>query len=165
VGLALTIIVGQLPKLFGVEKGAGAFFQKLWDVIKQLGDTHVVTRVIGLASLAIVLGLRRFAPTVPRSLVAVAFGVSMVAVFNLNKHGVAIVGHIPRGLPSIGVPNAVKWRQWKLHLFKQASSLSTWTPYNAPHIHNLEWDPREEHEVDLPHGWVIHPMPPRSGRS
>ena len=53
---------------------------------------------------------------------------------------------------------AVKWRQWKAHLFKQDSVLSTWTPYNAPHIHNLEWDPREEHEVDFPHAWVLHPM-------
>ncbi|HXW80565.1 MAG TPA: sulfatase-like hydrolase/transferase [Acidimicrobiales bacterium] len=53
---------------------------------------------------------------------------------------------------------AVKWRQWKAHLFKQDTSLSTFAPYNAPHIHNLEWDPREEHEVDFPHGWVMHPM-------
>jgi arylsulfatase len=53
---------------------------------------------------------------------------------------------------------AVKWRQWKAHLFQQDDFLSTWSPYNMPHLHNLEWDPREEHEVDFPHGWVLHPM-------
>ena len=53
---------------------------------------------------------------------------------------------------------AVKWRQWKAHLFQQDEFASTWTPYNMPHLHNLEWDPREEHEVDFPHGWVVHPM-------
>jgi high affinity sulfate transporter 1 len=106
VGLALTIMVGQLPKLFGIEKGSGDFFQQLWDVIRHLGDTHVLTLVIGLASLAIVLGLKRFAPRAPGSLVAVAFGIIMVAIFSLDKHGVKIVGHIPRGLPSLGVPNA-----------------------------------------------------------
>jgi high affinity sulfate transporter 1 len=106
VGLALTIMVGQLPELFGIEKGSGDFFQKLWHVITNLGDTHVLTLVIGLASLAIVLGLKRFAPAVPASLVAVAFGVIMVTIFDLNQHGVAIVGHIPRGLPPLGVPNA-----------------------------------------------------------
>ncbi|MFC9355412.1 sulfatase-like hydrolase/transferase [Rhodococcus sp. NPDC057014] len=53
---------------------------------------------------------------------------------------------------------AVKWRQWKAHLFQQDEFLSTWTPYNMPHLHNLEWDPREENEVDFPHGWVLHPM-------
>jgi high affinity sulfate transporter 1 len=105
VGLALTIIAGQLPKLFGVEKGSGDFFQKIWDVITKLGHTHVLTLVIGVASLAIVLGLRRFAPTVPGSLVAVLFGVLVVAIFKLNDHGVAIVGHIDRGLPSVGVPD------------------------------------------------------------
>ncbi|MGA7075977.1 MAG: sulfatase-like hydrolase/transferase [Halobacteriota archaeon] len=53
---------------------------------------------------------------------------------------------------------AVKWHQWKAHLFKQDDFLSTWTPYNVPRIYNLEWDPREEHNVDFPHGWVAHPM-------
>ena len=105
VGLALTIIAGQLPKLFGVQKGSGDFFQKIWDLITKLGDTHVLTLVIGLASLAIVFGLRRAAPGVPGSLVAVAFGVLVVAIFKLDKHGVAIVGHIDRGLPSFGLPD------------------------------------------------------------
>jgi arylsulfatase A-like enzyme len=53
---------------------------------------------------------------------------------------------------------AVKWRQWRAHLFQQDEFLSTWTPYNTPHLHNLQWDPREEHEVDFPHGWVLHPI-------
>jgi arylsulfatase A-like enzyme len=53
---------------------------------------------------------------------------------------------------------AVKWRQWKAHLFEQDGVMSTWTAYNAPHIHNLEWDPREENEVGFPHAWVLHPM-------
>lgn len=53
---------------------------------------------------------------------------------------------------------AVKWRQWKAHLFQQDAMFSTWAPYNVPHLHNLEWDPREEHEVAFPHAWVLHPM-------
>jgi arylsulfatase len=53
---------------------------------------------------------------------------------------------------------AVKWRQWKAHLFQQDDAYSTWSPYNMPHLHNLEWDPREEHEVMFPHVWVLHPM-------
>ncbi|HEY6274902.1 MAG TPA: sulfatase-like hydrolase/transferase, partial [Streptosporangiaceae bacterium] len=53
---------------------------------------------------------------------------------------------------------AIKWRQWKGHLFHQDDFYSTWTPYNVPHIYNLEWDPREEHQVDFPHFWVFRPM-------
>ena len=53
---------------------------------------------------------------------------------------------------------AVKWHEWKLHLFKQDDFYSTWSAFNFPMLYNLEWDPREEREVTFPHGWVIHPM-------
>lgn len=53
---------------------------------------------------------------------------------------------------------AVKWQQWKMHIFKQDEFMETWSPYNVPHIHNLEWDPREEHPVNFAHFWVVHPM-------
>ena len=104
VGLAMTIIVGQLPDLFGIEKGHGDFFQKLWQVISNLGNTQVLTLIVGLGSLALVFGLKRFAPAVPGSLVAVFVGIIAVELFSLNDHGVAIVGHIQSGLPTLGVP-------------------------------------------------------------
>lgn len=53
---------------------------------------------------------------------------------------------------------SVKWRQWKAHLFHQDDMYSTYTPYNIPHVHNLEWDLREEHEIGFPHAWVSHPI-------
>ncbi|HEY5247479.1 MAG TPA: sulfatase-like hydrolase/transferase [Dermatophilaceae bacterium] len=58
---------------------------------------------------------------------------------------------------------AIKWRQWKAHLFQQDGFTSTWSPLNMPRIYNLEWDPREEHEVDFPHGWTVHPMAAAAG--
>ena len=51
---------------------------------------------------------------------------------------------------------ALKWRQWKVHLFQQDDFYSNWSPYNVPHVHNLEWDPREENQVDFAHFWVLH---------
>lgn len=73
---------------------------------RQLGDTHGLTLLVGVLSLAVVLGLRRVAPAVPASLVAVALGVAAVELFGLDDHGVDIVGHIDSGLPSLGVPDA-----------------------------------------------------------
>ncbi len=105
VGLALTIIVGQLPKLVGVDKGAGDFFQQLWTFLTRLGQTSWITLLVGLVSLAIVLVLRKFAPVVPAPLVAVAFGIVAVHLFSLQDHGVEIVGHINGGLPSFGLPS------------------------------------------------------------
>src|SRR5262249_52265998 len=105
VGLALTIIARQLPKLFGGKKGSGRFFHQMWTLLTRLGDTSGATLAVGLLSLAVVLGLRRFAPVVPGSLVAVAFGVLAVKAFGLEQHGVEIVGHIDAGLPSLGFPD------------------------------------------------------------
>ena len=104
VGLALTIIAGQLPKLFGVPKGSGDFFEQMAHLISQLGDTSGATLVVGLASLVVVLGLRRWLPLVPGSLVAVLIGIAAVGVFDLVGRGVEIVGPIESGLPSVGLP-------------------------------------------------------------
>jgi sulfate permease, SulP family len=105
VGLALTIIIGQVPKLLGIEKGSGDFFEQLWDVITRLGDSQWRTVVVGVLSLAVVLVLRRVAPIVPAPLVAVALGILAVYALNLQHHGVKIVGHIDSGLPSFGLPS------------------------------------------------------------
>jgi sulfate permease, SulP family len=104
IGLALTIIVGQLPELFGVDKGGGSFFEKLWDLLGRLGQTSGSTLAVGLASLALVLGLRRLAPVVPGSLAAVLLGIAAVGLFDLDGHGVEIVGRIDSGLPALGLP-------------------------------------------------------------
>jgi len=47
---------------------------------------------------------------------------------------------------------AAKWHQWKVHLFRQDDFYSTWAPNNIPLVYNLEWDPREEHQVDFTPG-------------
>lgn len=104
VGLALTIIAGQLPKLFGVEKGEGNFFEQIVTLLRELGSTNGPTLVVGLVSLAIVLGLRRWLPVVPGSLVAVLVGIAAVPLFDLVAKGVAIVGPIQAGLPTVGLP-------------------------------------------------------------
>jgi sulfate permease, SulP family len=104
IGLALTIVAGQLPALFGVEKGSGDFFEQLWDLLASLGQTSTTTLAVGPASLALVLGLRRFAPAVPGSLVAVLLGIAAVGLFDLDAHGVEIVGQIDSGLPALGTP-------------------------------------------------------------
>ncbi|HYI35788.1 MAG TPA: SulP family inorganic anion transporter [Thermoleophilaceae bacterium] len=105
VGLALTIIVGQLPKLAGIDAGSGDFFEKLWDFVSGLGAIDATTLAVALLSLALVLGLRRFAPSVPGSLVAVLLSIAAVAVLGLDDHGVAIVGNIDPGLPALGLPD------------------------------------------------------------
>jgi high affinity sulfate transporter 1 len=104
VGLALTIIAGQLPKLFGVPGGSGEFFGKVIGLIENLSQTNLPTLAVGLVSLVIVLGLKVAAPKVPGSLIAVLLGIVCVNVLGLAAHGVEIVGKIPAGLPPLGLP-------------------------------------------------------------
>jgi sulfate permease, SulP family len=112
VGLALTIIIGQVPKLLGVEKTPGNFFEQLWGVIKHLPDIHWLTFLIGLISLIMALALKRWLPLVPGSLVVVILSILAVYLFDLDAKGVKIVGHIDSGLPSLGLPHGVRWRDY-----------------------------------------------------
>ena len=107
VGLALTIIIGQVPALLGVEKEHGNFFEQAWGVVSHLGDIDWGTLVVGVLSLVVVLGFTRWLPLVPGSLLAVLLGIAAVAVFGLDGRGVDIVGHIDSGLPSVGLPDGV----------------------------------------------------------
>jgi sulfate permease, SulP family len=111
-GLALTIIAGQLPKLFGVESVSGNFFEKVAGLIVRVGSTNGATLCVGLASLAVVLGLRRWLPLVPGSLVAVAVSVLAVVLLDLGEHGVDVVGAITPGLPDLGFPAGVPFDRY-----------------------------------------------------
>ena len=107
VGLALTIIIGQVPKLLGVPKTGGNFFEQTWGVISQLGDVDGLTVLIGGSSLALVLIIRRWLPVVPGSLVVVLLAITVTAAFRLDAAGVDIVGPIQSGLPAVGIPAGV----------------------------------------------------------
>jgi MFS superfamily sulfate permease-like transporter len=65
IGLALTIVIGQLPKLFGIAPGTGDFFEQLWRLVTHLGDTQALTLLVGGLSLALIIGMRRVAPGFP----------------------------------------------------------------------------------------------------
>ena len=105
IGLALTIIVGQVPALLGVDKGEGNFFEKAWAVLGNVPDLDPLTTVVGVGSLVLLLVLRRWLAAVPGSLIVALGGVLLVSVFGLDDHGLAIVGDIDSGLPSFGLPD------------------------------------------------------------
>lgn len=109
VGLALVIIIGQVPKLLGIDKHEGNFFEQLWGVLTGLGDTQWRTVLVGGLSLLLVLAVKHWLPLVPGSLLAVVAGIAAVALFGLDDKGVDIVGPIGSGLPVPGLPGGVGW--------------------------------------------------------
>ncbi len=106
-GLALTIFISQLPKLFGFSTDAsglfgeiGAFFHGLFS-----GEAVVAAATIGLFCLALVLVLNRILPKIPSVLIAVVFAVFASALLHLGDHGVSLVGTLPQGFPPFTIPN------------------------------------------------------------
>ncbi len=106
-GLALTIMVGQLPKLFGFSVDADSFIEELSGFLEGLadGETVAAALLIGLSGLAIILVLGRVAPKIPGVLVAVVAGIAAVVLFDLGSEGVSLVGELPQGFPPFTVPN------------------------------------------------------------
>jgi sulfate permease, SulP family len=98
-GIAIVIIVGQLPKLLGYPSEAGEALPRLLECARRLDQSHLPTALLGLLLLAGLLALRRVAPNVPAALVVVVAGIAAVAALDLRASGVAVIGPVPAGLP------------------------------------------------------------------
>ncbi len=104
-GIAIVLVCGQLGKLFGLSIDAADPLPQLREFARELGSTHGLTVAVGFVSLAALLALRRWLPKLPGALVVVVLGIATSAIFGLAQHGVAVVGHIPSGLPSFRWPS------------------------------------------------------------
>lgn len=104
-GAAIDVVIGELPKLTGTKVTGSNSLQELWSWLRTLGDVHRLTVIVGVVALAVVFGLRRIAPHVPGALVLVVGGLVCSWLFDLGAHGVALVGEVPRGLPTFQLPD------------------------------------------------------------
>lgn len=103
-GLAVIIILGQIPKLLGIEAGKGYFFRQLWAIVTQLPQAHLMTVMVGVVSLLLLFNLPRIVPKIPASLVTVVVAILAVSLFKLEAQGVNVVGSIQTGLPPLTLP-------------------------------------------------------------
>ena len=105
-GLALTIVIGQLPKLFGFSVDADGLIPETIGFLEGLADGQTVTAAlaIGAAGLAVILVLQNWLPKIPAVLVAVVLSIMAAAVLGLADRGVDLVGVLPQGFPPFTVP-------------------------------------------------------------
>ena len=105
-GLALTIIVGQLPKFFGFSVDADGFIGEVVGFVQGLvaGDTLMPALAVGALSLAVILVLGKIMPKVPAVLVAAVLAIVISLAFDLEGKGVAVIGVLPEGLPEFVIP-------------------------------------------------------------
>ncbi len=104
-GSAIEVVIGELPKITGTTAEGSNSWQKLFSWLGTLPDIIWMTVLVGLLSLALIFGLRFVAPRVPGALVLVITGILASAIFGLGDQGLALVGDVPRGLPSLALPN------------------------------------------------------------
>ncbi len=104
-GIALTVLISQLPKLFGISIEDAGPLRELWDLIQALGDgkANWYSAAVGGSALALILLLKRF-ERVPGILIAVILATLAVAWFGLQDHGVKVLGKMPQGLPVFHLP-------------------------------------------------------------
>jgi sulfate permease, SulP family len=103
-GAAIEVVVGELPKLAGTESSGKNAWREFIDFVSTFDERHSATMVVGVVSLAVILGARFVWPKLPGALVLVVGGLIASNVFDLADRGVATVGDVPRGLPAPDVP-------------------------------------------------------------
>jgi len=123
-GIALIVIIGQVPKLFGTEATVAklvenmsnlphliglevdytGFFLQAWAILATLGEANLSTTVVGLGALALMFALKRFWPLAPSALIAVILSVLAVSILGLAGRGVGLIGEVETGMVSLAVP-------------------------------------------------------------
>jgi high affinity sulfate transporter 1 len=103
-GIGLVIVVDQLPKLLGVHIEKVGFLRDIASLLGHLPETVLPTLLVGLGVLALIAILEKTAPRAPAPLIAIGAAIAASSLLRLDGAGVALVGEIPRGLPSFVRP-------------------------------------------------------------
>ena len=103
-GIALSILLGQIGKVFGFPIESGRIIPRLVEFAGKLPETHLPTLAVGSVTLAVMSAVRRLFPRLPAPLLAVLVAVALVKGLGLDDRGVAVVGEVPAGLPELRLP-------------------------------------------------------------
>jgi high affinity sulfate transporter 1 len=104
-GVALSIALGQIGKIFGFAIAAGGIVPRLVEFLSKIHMTHLPTLALGVAAFALLVGSPKLFPRIPAALLAMAVAALVVKVLNLERIGVKIIGPVPAGLPPLRLPH------------------------------------------------------------
>jgi len=123
-GIALIVIIGQIPVLLGTNAAVGemvgdlrnlpqviglnidyaGFFVQAWAALATIGKANPATAAVGVASLVMLFALKRFRPMAPSALIAVILAVLAVWILGLSERGVSVIGEVATGMVSLSLP-------------------------------------------------------------
>jgi high affinity sulfate transporter 1 len=114
-GVGVQVALGQFAGMLGVPEPtvhvnrAGGTLTKFWDTLKEVPNASLATVAVSLAVIATLVVFGKWIKAVPGGLVAVVGAIALSWGFDLQAHGVAVLGPVPRGLPPLGLPSGVGW--------------------------------------------------------
>ena len=104
-GIGLVIVLDQVPKLLGIHITKQGFFNDAISIAQHIPDTSLMTLAVAAATLVVLIGMERMWPHSPAPLVAVGGGIAASWFFGFGGDSVSVVGLIPKGLPSLTMPD------------------------------------------------------------
>ena len=104
-GIGLVIVVDQIPKILGIHFEKGSFLHNVLQIFGGLSHTSLATLSVAAATILLLVVIERFLPRAPAPLIAVGVTIAAVFLLDLQSHGVTTIGQIPKGLPSLIVPD------------------------------------------------------------
>jgi high affinity sulfate transporter 1 len=103
-GLALTVILSQIGRVFGYKTKSTGFFRGLVDFLSRLGETHTATLILGLSVMVFLIICKKISRKIPAPLIASILASAAVYFLGLSSSGVVVLGPVPAGLPAMGIP-------------------------------------------------------------
>jgi high affinity sulfate transporter 1 len=114
-GVGVQVALGQLAGMLGVaspkielNRVSGTLI-KFWDTLKRIGDTSLTTLAVSLGVIVTLIVFEKWIKAIPGGLVAVVGAITISWAFDLQSHGVSVLGSVPSGFPSVGVPSGIGW--------------------------------------------------------
>lgn len=104
VGTGIVIIIGQIPKIFGLSGAPSSFFEKIIFILQNLPSTNLIALSLGAGTVVMLFALERKYPRLPGHLIVMLVSIFLVGLADLARHRVEIVGSIRGGLPALEVP-------------------------------------------------------------
>lgn len=104
-GIGLTIVADQLPKVLGIPPADGGFFADVRNAVSSLPEVNLATVVLSVVTLVALLAMKRWWPRFPGALLALGGGIGLMVFTGAAAQGVVTIGEVPTGLPILALPS------------------------------------------------------------
>lgn len=123
-GVGLTIILMQIPKLFGGKPGTGELFELLVHIYEEMTSFHLLSFLLGLGTVLIILICKRIIPKIPMTVIMLFVGALLQGVFHLDQYGVALLAEVEGGMPKLQFPDISYLGKYTTELLLESAGIT-----------------------------------------